>query len=103
MSRVIQIRFKFVWYDLWIGAYWDRQSRWLYVCPLPMCVFIIALQTACQAKGHTWKSEGGRACPRDVSGCSQTVYQCSRCGEQDYGYPGGPAHAECAECTKGQA
>ena len=26
----------FRWYDLWIGAYWDRASRVLYVCPLPM-------------------------------------------------------------------
>ena len=26
----------FRWYDLWIGAYWDRKGRDLYVCPLPM-------------------------------------------------------------------
>lgn len=28
----------FAWYDLWVGAYWDRQKRVLYVCPLPMVV-----------------------------------------------------------------
>jgi hypothetical protein len=26
----------FRWYDLWVGAYWDRHTRTLYVCPLPM-------------------------------------------------------------------
>lgn len=26
----------FRWYDLWIGAYWDREHRTLYVCPVPM-------------------------------------------------------------------
>lgn len=28
------------WYDLWVGMYWDRQKRWLYVLPLP-CLGII--------------------------------------------------------------
>jgi hypothetical protein len=26
----------FRWYDLWVGAYYDRQDGYLYVCPLPM-------------------------------------------------------------------
>lgn len=25
----------FRWYDLWVGAYWDRKEQTLYVCPLP--------------------------------------------------------------------
>lgn len=29
----------FAWYDLWIGAYYDRRSRVWYICPLPCCVF----------------------------------------------------------------
>ena len=31
--------FKFIWYDLWVGAYWDAPRRILFVCPLPCCVF----------------------------------------------------------------
>jgi len=26
----------FAWYDLWIGAYFDRADRQLYICPIPM-------------------------------------------------------------------
>jgi hypothetical protein len=36
----VSIRPLFAWYDLWIGAYWDRQNRRLYVLPLP-CVGVV--------------------------------------------------------------
>lgn len=46
-------------------------------------------------RGHVYESEGDRACPKGGSHCSQTAYRCARCGQWDYGEPGGPAHAEC--------
>ena len=35
-----RVRFLFAWYDLWIGVFWDRQKRKLYILPLP-CVGIV--------------------------------------------------------------
>jgi hypothetical protein len=26
----------FRWFDIWIGAYWDRENWTLYICPVPM-------------------------------------------------------------------
>jgi hypothetical protein len=54
----------------------------------------------CVSLGHLWESEGGRVCPlrNDEIGCdeaSQTVYRCARCGDYDYGEPGGPGYADC--------
>ncbi len=38
------MKFFFAWYDLWIGAYWDRKKRQLYICPLPCCVIQIDMR-----------------------------------------------------------
>lgn len=32
-------KFSFVWYDIWVGFYWSRGRKILYVSPLPCCVF----------------------------------------------------------------
>lgn len=36
----MSLKIKFAWYDLWVGAYWDRKDKILYVCPLPMLLLI---------------------------------------------------------------
>jgi hypothetical protein len=30
----------FAWYDFWVGVFWDRESRKLYVLPLP-CIGVV--------------------------------------------------------------
>jgi len=37
-ARRPNVRLQFAWYDMWIGAYWDRKHRVLYICPIPTVV-----------------------------------------------------------------
>lgn len=31
----MKVQILVAWYDLWVGAYWDRKSRCLYLLPVP--------------------------------------------------------------------
>jgi hypothetical protein len=33
----MKVNIIFAWYDLWIGLFWDKKNKWLYVFPIPMC------------------------------------------------------------------
>ena len=39
--RKLKVSVRIAWYDLWIGAYWDRSRHVLYVCPLPTLLIAI--------------------------------------------------------------
>lgn len=43
----MRIRLFFRWYDLWVGAYWSRGERALYVCPLPTIGLRIEFPSEC--------------------------------------------------------
>jgi len=37
----LKIKLVVAWYDFWVGAYWDRKHRRLYLLPVPcvgMCI-----------------------------------------------------------------
>lgn len=36
----MKIKFIFVWYDLWIGIFIDKNKRKIYILPLP-CIGIV--------------------------------------------------------------
>lgn len=41
----MHIEFRFIWYDFWIGWYWNQKDKTLYICPFFCCCFKI--QTNC--------------------------------------------------------
>lgn len=47
-----RVKFFFAWYDMWVGFYWDADTRCLYVCPLPCCVIQIIFKDARIEKGE---------------------------------------------------
>jgi hypothetical protein len=36
----VKVKPVIAWYDLWVGIYWDRQKRRLYILPMP-CVGVM--------------------------------------------------------------
>jgi hypothetical protein len=38
-----KIKVSFAWYDMWIGIYYDRKQRIVYICPVPMLLIEIPL------------------------------------------------------------
>ena len=48
------MRISFAWYDLWVGAYWSRSNRTLYVCLVPMVLLTFQFGDA--------PTDNGRCC-----------------------------------------
>ena len=74
-------RFFVAWFDFWIGAYWDRTKRELYVCPFPMIGMRMRFPTEEReyALFDPYRTQGGH---------EETIYRslklhsaCSRCGK----------------------
>jgi hypothetical protein len=45
-----RLSFFFKWFDFWVGLYWDRKARVLYICPLPMIGIRIAFEHPATAR-----------------------------------------------------
>lgn len=46
----MKIRLIFVWYDLWVGIFYDTKKKFIYIFPIPMLGILIKLPDT--AKGE---------------------------------------------------
>ncbi len=69
----MKIRPLVAWYDLWVGAYWDKARRRLYVLPVPCLGVVIDFETPappmpdCCTNCLHWTSGGSLAACRITS------------------------------------
>jgi len=48
----VKFSIQFLWYDFWVGGFWDRTKRVLYVCPIPCVVLKFDFKKQCpECKG----------------------------------------------------
>ena len=40
----VKIKIFFAWYDFWVGFYYDRKKKTLYICSIPCIVLSIKMQ-----------------------------------------------------------
>jgi hypothetical protein len=37
----MKVQFIFKWFDFWVGLFYDRKKKWLYILPIPMFGIIL--------------------------------------------------------------
>lgn len=43
----MKLKVFFAWFDMWIGVYWSKGSKTLYICLLPMVVIAVSKIIKC--------------------------------------------------------
>jgi hypothetical protein len=44
-KKVRRVKLIFAWYDFWVGLFWDKKKRWLYIFPIPCFGLVIQFKT----------------------------------------------------------
>lgn len=62
--RMMKVRPVFAWYDFWIGAYYNRAKRRIYVLPLPCIGFYMEFPDLTEPDFMDFEDEADDACPK---------------------------------------
>ena len=66
--------FEFLWFDFWVGWFYDQKKKVLYICPLPCCVFKFAAAEQTRAVDGAvcanCEDRNGNCVPMNGAGCS---------------------------------
>ena len=63
-----RVRLVVAWYDLWVGAYWNRSTRTLYLFPVPCVgVAITGRRAHGEPRGGGPRGEGGPTPPKGAA------------------------------------
>lgn len=57
----LTIRLSFVWYDLWVGFYYDTAHGILYFCPIPTIVIEFQVVTGLKEFDHAVKNSSSHS------------------------------------------
>ena len=95
----MKIKVLVAWYDFWIGAYWDRVKRALYILPVP-CFGVVVEFPILELSIHTTCPDcGGLTTLQD--GPNNTVHQeCNLCLYVGSSYPKIEIDEICAAARK---
>lgn len=78
----MKLKLFFAWFDFWIGFYWDRKERELYIAPFPCFVIKVAglfqsRELQCAECGHSAKLHvGANGCLWAGQSADQTTTLC---------------------------
>jgi len=69
-QRPCRFSISVLWYDCWVGLYWDRKWKALYFCPLPFLVLRFHFGWRCYCEASHRSS--------DFERCGTMCFHCRR-------------------------
>ena len=96
MKSLSRMSLAFAWYDLWVGAFYDRKARVLYVCPFPTLLLTYRRPAGPSVHGTTPDWRAGRAghpddCPDEgCAACLADLAEANRGPKRTAGTDGPP-------------